>query len=90
MSLYDSTKSLLRICQFFGLTPFKFDRKAQKWQLNSFLIYLSATIIFCNVIVFVGSIIFNELATRLSSNKGFMPYSQPLYYPGIMCMQFVF
>lgn len=50
----------MRICQYFGLAPFEFDRKSQKWQQNSNLIYFSVAVILSNAALFVGTTIFND------------------------------
>lgn len=69
MCLFDSIKSLIRICQFLGLAPFSFDRKTQKWQSNSFFIYWSIAIMFYNASVFVGSLIFNETFVNYKNSR---------------------
>lgn len=60
MTLFDSIKPLMRICQFFGLAPFTFDRKTQKWQQNSISIYLSVAFILSNILALFGLLFFND------------------------------
>lgn len=68
MSLFDSIRPLIQICQFSGLTPFSMNHRTSKWELNSALIVLSLVIIAGNSALLFCGIIFND---------SFIDYSRP-------------
>lgn len=61
MSLFDSIKPLIRVCQLSGLTPFSMNKTSIKWESNHSLKVLSIILI-----VFVGTILLSGLIFRES------------------------
>lgn len=60
MTLFNSIKSLIQICQFSGLTSYSLNQKTMKWESNPYLIILSIVIIIYNGFAFIITIAFNE------------------------------
>lgn len=63
MSLIESIKPLIRICQLFGLAQFSIDKSTSKWQLSSKLKCWSIVFIIFNGIILLSAFIFNDLFT---------------------------
>lgn len=60
MSLFDSIKPLIQVCQFTGLTPFSMNRTSIKWESNHSLKILSIILIFCVGTLLLSGLIFSE------------------------------
>lgn len=63
MSLIESIKPLIQICQLFGLAQFSVDKSTSKWQLSSKLKCWSIVFIIFNGIILLTAFIFNDLFT---------------------------
>lgn len=59
----------MRICQWLGLTPLTLNQKTKNWQLTTFFEYLSIAIIFCNIVIFIGTLVFNETFVNYKNAK---------------------
>lgn len=69
MSIFDSIKTLLCFCTWFGLTPFTFNRKTKRWQSKTLAKHVSIAIIFCNSLIFFGTLAFNETFVNYKNAK---------------------
>lgn len=69
MTIFDSIKSLMCICEWFGLTSFTLNRKTKRWQSKTFSKYLSIAIIFFNVAIFSGTLAFNDTLINYQNSK---------------------
>lgn len=67
MSLFDSIKPLIRICQTFGLTPFSLNQNTQKWVPNPSLKALSITLIIYDGIILLFMVAFRNVFLKKSS-----------------------
>lgn len=60
MSLLNSIKPLIQICQFFGLAPFSMNQNTSRWELNSGLEILSIIYIIFDAVFLICGIVFND------------------------------
>lgn len=68
MSLFDSIKLLIRICEFCGLAPITMDKIAKKWELNPFFGFVSVAHIIFNVLLLVVIIVRIEIFVDFNDN----------------------
>lgn len=69
MTIFSSIKTLMQICQWSGLAPYSMNKTTMKWESNGNLIKLSLLIIIYNVIVFIGTLVFNETFINYKNSK---------------------
>lgn len=69
MSLFESIKSLIHVCQFSGLAPFSFNQTSAKWEPNVSLKVLSIFIIICLGIILLCAIVFNDSIIDYNKSK---------------------
>lgn len=60
MSLFDSIKPLIQICQFAGLAPLSMNQNTLKWESNPSLNVISIIMMICIATIFIIAIIFND------------------------------
>lgn len=69
MSLFDSVKNLVQICQFFGLAPFSRNQNTSKWELNPGLQILSIIYMIFDGINLIIAIVFNDSFINYTNTK---------------------
>lgn len=68
MSLFDSIKLLIRICEFCGLVPISMNKIAHKWELNPYFGLVSIAHIISNCLLLVMMIVRIEIFIDFSDN----------------------
>lgn len=70
MSMFESIKPLLRICQMLGFAPFSVNKNTLKWELDSNLKIWSIICIILNGIILLNGLIFFDLFVNYSGYSG--------------------
>lgn len=69
MSLFDSIKLLIRICEFGGLAPISMNKIAKKWELNPFFKFVAIVYIVFNGLLLVMIVVRTDIFIDYNDNK---------------------